>query len=80
MFAIMVYDKPPTRMQWYYEQTHHQGPDEYQFTCGVHGSYDGRNYALNNDTQDKMVVFGPDQEGDVAPARMLQPPHAARHR
>ena len=81
MFAIMVYDRlantdangitKPKRII--------QGrKTNIQFTCGVYmDPSTGEIYALNNDTQDKMVVFGPDQEGDVAPARMLQPPHAA---
>ena len=49
-----------------------------QFTCGVFmDPQTGEIYALNNDTQDKLVVFSRDQEGDVPPTRMLQPPHAA---
>jgi hypothetical protein len=81
MFAIMVYDRlantdangitKPKRVIT-------GRKTNIQFTCGVYmDPSTGEIYALNNDTQDKMVVFGPDQEGDVAPARMLQPPHAA---
>jgi len=82
MFSIMVYD----RLENTASGTAVSKPKRVitgrktniQFTCGVFmDPQTGEIYALNNDTQDKLVVFSHEAEGNVAPARMLQPPHAA---
>ena len=82
MFAIMIYDR--------LDSTASNAPfskpkriitgekTNIQFACGVYmDPSTGEIYALNNDTQDKVVVFGRQANGNVPPDRMLQPPHAA---
>src|SRR4030095_9503972 len=47
-----------------------------EFQCGLY--IDPRNgdvYAVNNDTQDTLVIFSNEQVGNVTPAREIQTPH-----
>jgi DNA-binding beta-propeller fold protein YncE len=47
-----------------------------EFQCGLY--IDPRNgdvYAVNNDTQDTLVIFSNEQVGNVAPAREIHTPH-----
>jgi DNA-binding beta-propeller fold protein YncE len=47
-----------------------------EFQCGLY--IDPRNgdvYAVNNDTQDTLVIFSNEQAGNVAPAREIHTPH-----
>lgn len=49
---------------------------EIEFQSGVYVDAEtGEIYAANNDTRDKLVVFGPGAAGDVAPVRALETPH-----
>ena len=49
---------------------------EIEFQSGVYvDPATGEIYAANNDTRDKLVVFGPGASGDVAPARAIETPH-----
>jgi hypothetical protein len=82
LFAIMVYDRldnTPAGATMTQPKRIIKGPKtNIQFACGVYiDPQTGEIYGLNNDTQDKVVVFGRDANGNVAPDRMLQPPHAA---
>lgn len=49
---------------------------EIEFQSGVYVDPEtGEIYAANNDTRDKLVVFGPGANGDVAPVRAIETPH-----
>jgi DNA-binding beta-propeller fold protein YncE len=49
---------------------------EIEFQSGVHvDPASGEIYAANNDTRDKLVVFGAGATGDVAPVRTVETPH-----
>lgn len=54
-----------------------EGPKtQIEFNCGLYvDPKTGEIYSVNNDTTDTMVIFGPDAEGDTAPARKLHTPH-----
>jgi DNA-binding beta-propeller fold protein YncE len=81
LFAIMVYDRldnTPAGIDMTKPKRIIQGrKTNIQFACGIYiDPGTGEIYGLNNDTQDKVVIFGREAQGDVAPDRMLQPPHA----
>jgi DNA-binding beta-propeller fold protein YncE len=49
---------------------------EIEFQSGVYvDPANGEIYAANNDTRDKLVIFGPGANGDVAPVRAIETPH-----
>jgi len=49
---------------------------EIEFQSGVYvDPQNGEIYAANNDTRDKLVVFGKDATGDEAPVRAIETPH-----
>ena len=47
-----------------------------EFQCGVYvNPENGDIYGVNNDTQDTLVIFSRDQNGNVLPAQELHTPH-----
>lgn len=47
-----------------------------EFQCGVYiDPKTGEIFAINNDTQDKLVIFSPEAQGNVAPTRFIETPH-----
>ena len=55
---------------------HEETKTKIEFQCGLY--VDQRNgdvYAVNNDTQDHLVVFSNEQVGNVAPSRDIHTPH-----
>ena len=55
---------------------HEETKTHIEFQCGLY--IDQRNgdvYAVNNDTQDTLVVFSNEQIGNVAPSREIHTPH-----
>ena len=49
---------------------------EIEFQSGVYVDPEtGEIYAANNDTRDKLVIFGAGATGDVAPIRQIETPH-----
>lgn len=49
---------------------------EIEFQSGVYvDPSNGEIYAANNDTRDKLVIFGPGANGDVTPVRQIETPH-----
>jgi DNA-binding beta-propeller fold protein YncE len=47
-----------------------------EFQCGLYiDPRNGEVYAVNNDTQDTLVIFSNEQVGNVAPAREIHTPH-----
>ena len=90
LFQVLFYDRTenngpnqvakPKRMigtQW--DQAlmkHEETKTHIEFQCGLY--IDQRNgdvYAVNNDTQDTLVVFSNEQVGNVAPSREIHTPH-----
>ena len=54
------------------------GETEIQFNNGLYiDQANGDIYSVESDTGDKMVVFSPDQRGNVRPKRILNTPHRA---
>jgi DNA-binding beta-propeller fold protein YncE len=55
---------------------HDESKTKIEFQCGLY--IDQRNgdvYAVNNDTQDHLVIFSNEQVGNVAPSREIHTPH-----
>jgi DNA-binding beta-propeller fold protein YncE len=55
---------------------HEETKTHIEFQCGLY--VDPRNgdvYAVNNDTQDTLVIFSNEQVGNVAPSREIHTPH-----
>ena len=55
---------------------HEETKTHIEFQCGLY--IDQRNgdvYAVNNDTQDHLVIFSNEQVGNVAPSREIHTPH-----
>ncbi len=55
---------------------HEETKTKIEFQCGLY--IDQRNgdvYAVNNDTQDHLVVFSNEQVGNIAPSREIHTPH-----
>ena len=90
LFQVLFYDRTenngpnqvakPKRIigtQW--DQSlmkHEQTKTHIEFQCGLY--IDQRNgdvYAVNNDTQDTLVIFSNEQIGNVAPSREIHTPH-----
>src|SRR2546422_3497508 len=90
LFQVLFYDRTennrpnqvakPKRIigtQW--DQSlmkHEETKTHIEFQCGLY--IDQRNgdvYAVNNDTQDTLVVFSNEQVGNVAPSREIHTPH-----
>jgi DNA-binding beta-propeller fold protein YncE len=47
-----------------------------EYQCGVYvDQASGDIYAVNNDTVDKLVIFGRDKKGNVPPTRIINTPH-----
>jgi DNA-binding beta-propeller fold protein YncE len=56
--------------------SHEETKTKIEFQCGLY--VDQRNgdvYAVNNDTQDHLVIFSNEQVGNVAPSREIHTPH-----
>jgi DNA-binding beta-propeller fold protein YncE len=79
LFQILVYDRlantPPTANMTEPKRVLGGGKTEIEFQVGLYvDPQNGDIYATNNDTVNKMVVFGRDQRGDSAPKRELHTP------
>jgi DNA-binding beta-propeller fold protein YncE len=55
---------------------HDEAKTKIEFQCGLYvDQANGEVYAVNNDTQDTLVIFSNEQVGNVAPAREIHTPH-----
>jgi DNA-binding beta-propeller fold protein YncE len=55
---------------------HEESRTKIEFQCGLYvDQANGEVYAVNNDTQDTLVIFSNEQVGNVAPAREVHTPH-----
>ncbi len=80
MWSTRVFDRlddTPASAQFLEPKRIIQGPDTHiQFNNGLYiDPQNGDIYSVEADTGDRMVVFGRDAEGNVAPKRMLVTPH-----
>ena len=80
-FSIMVYNReanPPPQSRMTEPKRWIRGPNtDIEFQCGIYiDPGTGDIYSVNNDTQDKLIVFPNQANGDVAPARSFKTPHS----
>ncbi len=55
---------------------HEESKTKIEFQCGLYiDQKNGDVYAVNNDTQDHLVIFSNEQVGNVAPSREIHTPH-----
>lgn len=80
LFQVLVYDRtentPPGVAASKPKRAISGEKTEIEFQSGVYVDPEtGEIYAANNDTRDKLVVFGPGADGDVEPVRQIETPH-----
>ena len=75
LFQVMVYDRTTTGLA---RPTRVIGGDrtDVEFQVGVYiDPKTGEIFAINNDTQDKLVIFNREAKGNVRPTRFIETPH-----
>lgn len=77
LFQVMVYDRMTMTSGVARPKRVISGDKtDIEFQCGVYvDPKTGEIFAVNNDTQDKLVIFGPEAHGNVAPTRFIETPH-----
>lgn len=80
LFQVLVYDRrentAPEAEASRPKRTIAGERTDIEFQSGVYvDPKTGEIYAVNNDTRDTTIVFGPGANGDVAPSRAIQTPH-----
>ncbi len=79
-FQVLVYNRldntPPTAPMTEPKRVIAGKNTNIEFQCGLYvDQASGDIYAVNNDTQDKLVIFSRQAQGDVPPDRWLETPH-----
>ncbi len=80
LFQILVYNRtentPPTAAMSEPKRILGGTETSIEYQCGVYvDQATGDIYAVNNDTVDKLVIFGRDKKGNVPPTRIINTPH-----